>query len=267
MSGARTYEMADIVLERGGRRLLDGVSLALTPGTVTVVIGPNGAGKSTLLKVLAGELRPARGRVTLEGRDIAAVPPALLARRRAVLAQSTEVAFPFTVAEVVGIGLMGAGVGAEPRIAAALARVDLSGFAARRIEQLSGGERQRVHLARVLAQLDAGREGPGFLLLDEPTSSLDLSHQLLVLDVARRHAEAGGGVLAILHDLNLAAMAADVLVVVEKGRIVAAGPPGDVLTDHLLRTVFGVAARMNAVPAGPFLLPQSVRGSQGQAPR
>lgn len=267
MSGPHLYQMEDIVLERGGRRLLDGVSLALTPGTVTVVIGPNGAGKSTLLKVLAGELRPARGRVTLDGRDIATVPPALLARRRAVLAQSTEVAFPFTVAEVVGIGLMGAGPGAEPRIEAALAKVDLSGFAARRIEQLSGGERQRVHLARVLAQLDASGEGAGFLLLDEPTSSLDLSHQLLVLEVARRHAQAGGGVLAILHDLNLAAMAADVLVVVEKGRIAAAGPPSEVLTDGLLRTVFRVEARMNAVPAGPFLLPQSIGGSVGQARR
>ena len=267
MSTARTYEMADIVLERGGRRLLDGVSLALNPGTVTVVIGPNGAGKSTLLKVLAGELRPARGRVTLEGRDIAALPPALLARRRAVLAQSTEVAFPFTVAEVVGIGLMGAGAGVEARIEQALARVDLAGFASRRIAQLSGGERQRVHLARVLAQLDGGGEGTGFLLLDEPTSSLDLSHQLLVLDVARRHARAGGGVLAILHDLNLAAMAADVLVVVETGRIAASGPPADVLTDDLLRKVFGVAARMNAVPAGPFLLPQSILGSVSQAPR
>lgn len=267
MNGDPTYAMADIVLERGGRRLLDGVSLALHPGTVTVVIGPNGAGKSTLLKVLAGELRAARGRVTLEGRDIAALPPALLARRRAVLAQSTEVAFPFTVAEVVGIGLMGAGAGVEARIEQALARVDLAGFASRRIEQLSGGERQRVHLARVLAQLGASGEGPGFLLLDEPTSSLDLSHQLLVLEVARRHARAGGGVLAILHDLNLAAMAADVLVVVEKGRIVAAGPPASVLTDDLLRTIFGVAARMNAVPEGPFLLPQSVLGSVGAAPR
>ena len=267
MSGDRTYAMADIVLARGGRRLLEDVSLALHPGTVTVVIGPNGAGKSTLLKVLAGELRPAQGRVTLEGRDIAAFPPAVLARRRAVLAQSTEVAFPFTVAEVVGIGLMGAGAGGEARIEQALARVDLAGFAARRIEHLSGGERQRVHLARVLAQLGASGEGPGFLLLDEPTSSLDLSHQLLVLDVARRHAQAGGGVLAILHDLNLAAMAADVLVVVEKGRIVAAGAPGEVLTDALLRTVFGVAARMNVVPEGPFLLPQSVLGSGGAAPR
>ncbi|OYW49292.1 MAG: iron ABC transporter, partial [Rhizobiales bacterium 12-68-15] len=101
-------------------------------------------------------------------------------------------------------------------------------------------------------------EAPGFLLLDEPTASLDLAHQLLVLEVARAHAVAGGGVLAILHDLNLAAMCADELVVLKAGRILAAGPPAEVMTSDLLRDAFGVRAQVNAVPAGPFVLPQTV---------
>jgi len=254
------YEMTDVSLARGGRDLLSHVSLTLEPGTVTVVVGPNGAGKSSLLKVLAGELAPTRGQVRLDGVPLTQIPPARLACRRAVLPQATEVAFPFSVAEVVTIGFMGlASARAQALVAELLVRVDLPGFAERRFDTLSGGERQRVHLARVLAQLaHATPDAPGFLLLDEPTASLDLAHQLLVLRMARMHAASGGGVLAVLHDLNLAAMAADVLVVVKAGRVIRAGPPAAVLTDALLADAFDVRARVNAVPQGPFVLPQSV---------
>lgn len=253
------YEMRNVGVTRGGRPLLDGVSLTLGRGMVCVIVGPNGAGKSTLLKVLAGEMRPDSGAILLDGVPLQNLPPPVLARRRAVLPQHTEVAFSFRVGEVVALG-MSPSRERDVRVDRLLERVDLPGFASRLYESLSGGERQRVQLARVLAQLERGpAEAPGFLLLDEPTASLDLAHQLLVLDVARAHAQAGGGVLAILHDLNLAAMCADEMIALKGGRIVAAGAPADVLTDTLLLEAFGVRARVNGIPAGPFVLPQSIR--------
>ena len=256
-----------------GRHLVADVDLDVVPGTVTVLVGPNGAGKSTLLKALTGEMRLARGRVTLDGADVHAMAPRALALRRAVLPQAAEVAFPFTVEEVIGVGLLGA---ARPERAAHVARllqrVDLPGFAGRRYDSLSGGERQRVQLARVLAQIDCGRRAfadgaapPAFLFLDEPTSSLDLGHQLTVLALARAHARAGGGVLAVLHDLNLAAMVADRMVVLAGGRVVAAGAPAAVLTDAVLARAFGVKVKVGAVPLGPFVLPQSI-GMEGLRP-
>lgn len=257
------YEMQDVRLVRGGRALLDQANLSLARGRVAVIVGPNGAGKSTLLKVLAGEMKPDAGRVRLDGDALPTLPPRVLARRRAVLPQHTEVAFSFRVGEVVALG-MAPSARRDTLVERLLAQVDLPGFAGRLYDHLSGGERQRVQLARVLAQLERlPGEAPGFLLLDEPTASLDLAHQLLVLDVARAHAAAGGGVLAILHDLNLAAMCADDLVVMKAGRILAAGPPGEVMTSALLLDAFGVRAEVNAVPPGPFVLPQSVRAERG----
>ncbi len=225
-----------------------------------VVVGPNGAGKSTLLKVLSGEIVPDSGAVLLDDRPLKSLSPAELARRRAVLPQQTDVAFPFSVAEVVGLGLLG-GRAAGQRIESLLARVDLPGFAERRFDSLSGGERQRTHLARVLAQLDQGASDlPRFLLLDEPTASLDLSHQLLVLNIARAHARRGGGVFAVLHDLNLAAMVADHLLVLKQGRLLFQGTPEEVLTDRTLNEAFDVRARVNMAPDSPFILPQAVEG-------
>ncbi|MFG1391414.1 heme ABC transporter ATP-binding protein [Xanthobacter agilis] len=256
------YEAREARVTASGRVLLEGVSLALRPGAVTVLVGPNGAGKSTLLKALSGEQRLAGGRVRLDGADIHAMAPAALARRRAVLPQAAEVAFAFSVAEVIAVGLMGrapGGAQAASRIDRLLRRVDLSGFAERRYDSLSGGERQRVQLARVLAQLECGEAAkPAYLFLDEPTASLDLAHQLTVLRLARAHADAGGGVLAVLHDLNLAAMVADRMVVLAHGGIVAEGPAAEVLTDDVLHRAFGVKVRVGVAPPGPFVLPQNV---------
>ncbi len=252
--------LADAVsLTLQGRAIVREVSLTLEPGTVTVLVGPNGAGKSTLLKLLAGEVAPSHGRVHLDGTDLARMPPVALARRRAVLPQSAEVAFAFQVAEVVGIGLMGTTASSAARIARLLERVDLPGFAGRGYDTLSGGERQRVQLARALAQVEVmDPDKPRYLFLDEPTASLDLAHQLLVLREARAHAQAGGAVLAVLHDLNLAAMVADRMLVLVEGAVLAHGPPAAVITDALLGEAFAVAARVNAVPPGPFVLPQTV---------
>ena len=250
------YQAVDICLAAGGRLLLEEAQARIVPGRVTVLIGPNGAGKSTLLKVMAGELKPQRGHVLLENRAIAGLAPAQLARQRAVVPQGAQVAFPFSVAEVVAIGAAD-GRGTRELVAKALAAVELNGFEARAYELLSGGERQRVHIARALVQLEQGH-GPGYLLLDEPTASLDLAQQVLVVRLMRKlAAERGAGVLAVLHDLNLAAMAGDEIVALKRGRVVAQGTPAQVMTDVSIATLYGVSARVGWAPSTPFLLPQS----------
>lgn len=255
-------EATGVCVRLGGRNVVTEASLAIRPGRVTVLIGPNGAGKSSLLAALAGDLPPSEGEVALDGAPLSSLKPAELARRRAVLTQTVELAFPFTVDEVVRLGLPQglARAEADRAVEEALAAVDLVGAGPRSSTAMSGGERQRAHLARVLAQLAAAPDRrPRYLLLDEPTASLDLAHQLATLAIARAHADRGGGVLAVLHDVNLAAMAADELVAMKAGRVVAAGAPASVLTDDMVAAVYDVAARVGVAPDGPFLLPQTAK--------
>jgi len=242
-------EACAVTVHLAHRPVLAEVSVALSPGELTVIIGPNGAGKTTLLRTLVGDLIPSSGVVRFDGSDLADWHGRDLARRRAVLSQSQHLAFPFTVHEVIALGLR-AGRTATAReraalVADVLARVDLNGYEARFYQQLSGGEQQRVQLARVLCQLGAPVAGgrANWLFLDEPTASLDIRHQFQILDLAREHVAAGGGGLAILHDLNLAADYADRLIVVSAGDVVADGPPGDVLTGDMVSDVFGVDAK------------------------
>jgi len=258
------YEARGATVTVQGRAILDGVDLRLPPGEVTVLVGPNGAGKSTLLKAMAGGRALDAGSVTLHGRDVAAWAPAELAGLRAVLSQSVTVGFAFRVDEVVRLGLP-AGTSrarADALAGAALERVGLSDFAGRDCTTLSGGEQQRVHLARAMVQLAAAPadERTRYLMLDEPTNGLDIAHQLLVVRVAREHAASGGGVLAVLHDLNLAALAADRIVALDRGRIVADGPPEAVVTDRLLSETYRVGLRVNVVSRSIFVLPGSDPG-------
>lgn len=254
------YETNAVSVVRRGRAIVDGVDLALPQGKIVALVGPNGAGKSTLLKLFAGEIAPTSGGVRLDGKLLTEWHPADLARRRAVLPQSAAVAFPFTVSEIVALGAIERQTRrkTDGLVARALAAVELPDFADRFYDELSGGERQRVQLARVFMQLWSGGERC-FLMLDEPTANLDLAHQLLSLELARAHAEAGGGVLCVLHDLNLAAMAADEIVALKEGRVIAAGSPGAVVTDRLVNMLYGVTAKVGGVPSGPFLLPQTLR--------
>ncbi len=250
----------NVGIRRAGRILVDRVSLAFEPGQVTVIVGPNGAGKSTIVKLASGELVPSSGSVTLDGRPLHRSSPRELALRRAVLPQSGDAVSGFTARELAALGasLLGIGVSCAPLVEQALYRVGLTGCADRPMERLSGGERQRAHLARVLVQLwEAARlHGPGTLLLDEPIAAQDLSHQLSVLEIARAHADEGGAVGIVLHDLNLAAHVADRLVVLHDGRVHAAGAPATVLTREMLAAVYGVALQPGAVTDRPFLLPQ-----------
>jgi iron complex transport system ATP-binding protein len=245
---------------RGGRTLVDRVSLTFEPGRVTVVVGPNGAGKSTLMRLASGELVPSSGAATLNGEALHRTNPRDLALRRAVLPQSGDTVPGFTVRELAALGasLLGTARSA-PLVEQALYRVGLAACADRPMERLSGGERQRAHLARVLVQLWTGARvhGPGTLLLDEPIAAQDLAHQLRILEIAREHADDGGAVGIVLHDLNWAAHVADRLVVLHQGRIHAAGAPAIVLTREMLEAVYGVVLQPGAVTDRPFLLPQT----------
>ena len=190
-------EATAITVRIGPKTLLDEVSLSLETGEIVALVGPNGAGKSTLLRVLSGDLGARAGIVRLKGRELKSYGAGVLAGHRAVLSQSISVAFPFTVADIVR---MGAGDRRGRRIAelvdAMLAEVDLDGFHDRVITTLSGGEQQRAHFARILVQLSCGEAtyGPGVLLLDEPTASLDLRHQLDVIAATKRFAARGATV-------------------------------------------------------------------------
>jgi iron complex transport system ATP-binding protein len=250
----------------GPRALVRDATLKLEPGEVVVVVGPNGAGKSSLIKLLTGELKPSSGSIESLGAPLASLPAWRLACRRTVMAQINRLSFPFAVHEVVRLGLEGLGrarsrATGEAMVEAALATADVLELAARDYQTLSGGEQQRVQFARALCQLSAGRsvEPVQALFLDEPIASLDLCHQIGLLDAARALAvDQSIAVLVILHDLNLAATYANRLVVMDQGRIVAEGMPADVLTPALLGAVFRVTMPMGAMPPPglPFVLPQ-----------
>lgn len=251
----------------GQRWLLREANLALAAGQFTVVIGPNGAGKSTLLRLLSGEWAPAEGHVMTLGQPIGAVPAWQLAARRVVMAQGISTGFPFAVHEVVALGAVAIGRRLSHRLVrqvveASLAAADMLPFAGRAFPTLSGGEQQRVQFARALCQLEVGRliEPRQTLLLDEPIASLDLAHQLAVLDAAKaltKRPSSPIAVMAILHDLNLAACYADHLVLLHAGGIVAQGAVKAVLTEANLEAVFGTTLRLHEVEGLPAFLPQA----------
>ncbi len=245
-----------VSIEVGGRMLLRDVTVHLHAGEVLVLVGPNGAGKSTLLGALIGDVAPVAGSVVLAGRDIATIPPRERARLRAVLLQSNDVSFPFTVAEVVEMGRSpwrGHSNADDDDIAveAALADAEIAHLAERPTSQLSGGEKARAGLARALAQ------ATGVLVLDEPTAALDIRHQERVLRRARAHADAGGAALIVLHDLNLAAAYADRIAVLHDGTIRVCDVPERAMDAALLSEVYGHPVRVIAPLRGeaPIVVP------------
>jgi len=250
----------------GDRPVVEGLDLAITAGTVTALVGPNGCGKSTTLKGLARLLGPSAGAVYLNGRAIRDLPAREVARELAVLPQAPAVPAAITVRELVEQGRF-AHSGPlrmlrrqdHAAVAAALAETGLVPFADRPLDQLSGGERQRAWIALALAQ-----ETPT-LLLDEPTTFLDIGHQLETLELVRRlNRERGKTVVMVLHDLNQAARYADRMVVMAAGRIVADGPPADVLEPELLARVFRIRATVLRDPAcgAPVCLPYAHLGPE-----
>lgn len=258
-------EARDLSIRVGEKTLVDSVSLAVETGETVALVGPNGAGKSTLLRALSGELSARAGAVMLKSRVLRTYSARELAQHRAALSQSVTVGFPFTVAEVVAMGAGDRrGGGIDALIDAALDEVDLASFRDRPITTLSGGEQQRAQFARILVQLGFGEalHGPGLLLLDEPTSSLDLRHQLDLVAAVRRRTDHGTTVVTVVHDLNLAALMARRVIVLNGGRIAADGPTQSTLTESLMQTVFGVVDSICQVPSanGWCVLPHRAKG-------
>jgi iron complex transport system ATP-binding protein len=239
---------ADSVSVRIGQAtLLEDVSLQANPGEVLGLLGPNGAGKSTLLSLLAGDRRPDAGTVRLHGRDPLLWPAEALARVRAVMTQSTSVAFDFTVSEVVALARLPHAGRSDSRedgriVSHALALTDVAHLADRLYPSLSGGERQRVQAARALAQVwTATDDAPArYLMLDEPTASLDLRHQHALLGSIAGVVAEGVGAIVVLHDINLAAAYCTRVALLDRGRLVACGPTREILAPARLTDVYGV---------------------------
>lgn len=231
---------ADAVsLRLGGRQVLERVSVAVAPGALGALVGPNGAGKSSLLRVLSGDLQPDAGSVTLGEDALASFGARELARRRAVMGQAAAIAFDFYVEEVLAMGWLGRATDYRDAMADVVRHSALGDLLGRRFNTLSGGERQRVQFARTRLQIwRADIAEPRYMLLDEPTSSLDIGHELHLLRLARQACEANVGVLVVLHDLNLAARFADRVALLHNGAVVASGAPEAVLTDERLSQVY-----------------------------
>lgn len=259
----------DLALGYGDRLIVDGLDLTVPTGVITTVIGPNGCGKSTLLRALARLLRPRRGSVLLDGHAISSMRTRDVARVLGMLPQAPVAPEGLTVADLVARGrhphqswLRQWSADDEGEVAVALDRTGITDLADRPVDQLSGGQRQRAWISMALAQ------GTDVLLLDEPTTYLDLAHSVEVLDlVDRLHAELGRTVVMVLHDLNLAIRYSDHLVVMKEGRIVRAGPPAQVITEELLREVFALDAAVIDDPVSdrPLVVPIGTRHVFGTA--
>ncbi|EFE09136.1 heme ABC transporter ATP-binding protein [Citrobacter youngae] len=244
-----------------GRSVIDDVSLTLAKGELVALIGPNGAGKSTLLRLLTGFLKPVTGRCALAGKALDDWPTQTLSRHRAVMRQQTQLGFDWPVETVIAMGRAPWTQRSEPRLIAQVMEITgCSPLAGRQYAALSGGEQQRVQLARALAQLWCDGAPRGWLFLDEPTSALDLYHQQHLLRLLKKLVASGAlHVCIVLHDLNLAALWADRIVLLHNGRLVSQGTPADVLQADDLKRWYGAQVHVGHHPtsASPqvFLVP------------
>ncbi|MEV6106058.1 ABC transporter ATP-binding protein [Streptomyces sp. NPDC051940] len=257
-------EARDLTLAYDERTVVTDLSLSVPDGKVTVIVGPNGCGKSTLLRSLGRLLKPRSGAVLLDGDDLRTLPTKRIARAVGLLPQSPAAPEAITVADLVARGRQPHqswwqqwSAEDERAVTEAMAHTDVAALADRPVDELSGGQRQRVWIAMALAQ------ETDLLLLDEPTTYLDISHQVEVLDLVRRMAEPserrpqGRTVVVVLHDLNQASRYADHLVAMKDGRIVASGAPSEIVTASLMREVFALEAVIaeDPVTGGPLVVP------------
>lgn len=246
-------ELHNVSVGYGSRNVLDGVDLEVSAGEFVAVVGSNGAGKSTMLDVMAGDRHPASGRAQFLDRNLADWRARELARHRAYLTQSPRMEFDFRVEDVVGFGVFRD----DPEVVAtAMDRAGIADYHGRAITRLSGGERRRVHFARLLAQV-LDQHQSELVLLDEPTAALDARHAHHLLATTLELTTAGSAVVVVLHDLNLAALFADRIVLLHDGGVHADGTPAHVLTPGLLHEVFGVETEILIHPhhGTPLVVP------------
>ena len=259
MTADHTLDAEHLTLGYGELTVVDDLSLVVPPGRITAIVGANACGKSTLLRSMSRLLKPRSGQVVLDGREVHKTPARQLARTLGLLPQSPLAPEGITVADLVGRGrhphqglLSRWSTDDDRAVAEALEATETTALADRSVDELSGGQRQRVWIAMALAQQT------DVLLLDEPTTFLDVSHQVEVLDLLTDlNRRRGTTIVMVLHDLNLAARYADHLVALAAGRVHAAGTPGEVLTEDCVRAVFGLDSRVVADPTtgAPMMLP------------
>lgn len=240
--------ISNLKIEIGTKTIVNDISLQVQSDTFCAIIGPNGSGKTTTLRAITGDLKYT-GIIEMNGADIAKTKAYQLASMRAVLPQASSLSFPFTVFEVIQLGLS---LGIRTKLDEvqlvhdALQRVDLSGFGNRFYQELSGGEQQRAQLARVLVQVwePQFNRQPRLLFLDEPISSLDIKHQIQIMDIAKDYSRRGGIVVAVLHDLNLTAAYADQVLLMFEGQTYSSGSVREVMTKTNLEQVYGCSMRV-----------------------
>ncbi|RKS09370.1 iron complex transport system ATP-binding protein [Nocardiopsis sp. Huas11] len=259
MTATHSLRIEDLALGYGDRTVIEQLDLVVPPGRITAIVGANACGKSTLLRSMSRLLAPRKGRVVLDGREVHRTPAKELARTLGLLPQSPVAPEGITVADLVGRGrhphqgmFSRWSKEDDAAVASALAATETTELAERSVDELSGGQRQRVWIAMALAQRT------DLLLLDEPTTFLDVSHQIEVLDLLTDlNRERGTTIVMVLHDLNLAARYADHLVALAGGRLHAAGEPAQVLTEEGVRAVFGLDSRVIVDPTSgrPLMLP------------
>ena len=254
------FEARNLVVRYPGaqRPALDGISMTVPDGCLYAVLGPNGSGKSTLMRSMMGVIEPTSGGTYIDGREVGTWDRRERARAVGAVAQSETLSFPLTVREMVAMGryphlgpLSGERDSDREAVAAALAECDVTEFASRDVTTLSGGERQRVRIARALAQQ------PRALVLDEPTNSLDIRHEMAILELLRRSADSGLTVVVVTHGLDLAARFADRLLLLSQGTVAAEGTPAEVLTEATLARVYAwpVSVATDPVEGAPRVTP------------
>ena len=234
----------NISVRKNNHLILDNISISLEKGSICSVIGPNGAGKSTLISALSGEQAPDTGEVYLENLPLRELSSEQLAQTRAVMQQNNNIVFDFSVEEVLNMGWVKDALGSSPLASKAVSKLAdlclISPFLKRSFLSLSGGEKQRVQFCRALIQIWrlSGECDPKYLLLDEPTSNLDISHELAVMKILKKIVESGVGVLIALHDLNLASYFSDEIFLLNEGMVVASGGPSEVIRSDILSEVY-----------------------------
>lgn len=243
----------------GKKLILNKVDIEILPGEILGIVGPNGSGKSTILKLLAGDFYPSKGQIKYDNKNIKSYSNIDRAKYRSVLSQSQEIVFEYTVQEIIEMGIIG-GFGINHHIDTwknfeyVIDTLELKSFLKRSIRTLSGGERQRVHIARSIIQIwqSTEYEKPRYILLDEPTSSLDLGMEIKILEMLKKEAKKGLGIMIIFHDLNLTSHFSDKVAILSNGKILESGIPSKVFKPILIDEVFRIKTSITKNPLRIF---------------